>query len=488
MSLEIGGMNIDLLKIQNPISKTAPLGADLSYSADFEWLDTELMKVGSLTHESIEWVKIEKLSWQILTTESKDYRVLSFLIQALLQKNDLKSFTQSIMLLKLFLEKNWLAYPYQTEGSRIDRNRQRFLTQLLKRVSQKQEDTFPEIPKDQQESLIKNFQDIKSNLAQKGVSLEELDHLINAIEQLGISNNIESDATILQSVTSSNSPASSSKGSYSSFIQFLKAEKDSTFANRLIEQLEVNEEFLLATMMRRMVLWEDIKEIPIHSNNGETTLSSPSQEVISRANLLLNNDNVVFDEWLQLEKSLTRAPFWLDAHRISALVANKLFSPSFEIEIKKRLNDFLGKLPQLKTLTFSNGTPFITEATLHWLKEDIVFTAQEADVKTDIDTDNQRDFYQLNLWNNYLLQADEFYEQSGFIKALHHLHEQIQQAQNLREKVLWQLSISQIYRREGLDELANHNNQIIITQITDTHLNEWEPQIFELLHSSIVTE
>lgn len=481
-------MNMDLLEIQNPIAKDAPLGSDISHSIDFEWLDTELMKVGSLAHESIEWDKIEKLSWKILTSESKDYRVLSFLIQALLQKNDLESFERSIELLKLFLEKNWLAYPYQTEGTRIDRNRQRFLTQILKRIAQKQEEAFVVITKDQQDALIKHLQDINRHLKKKSVTLEEIDPLINSIEQVGVNHDIESRDITLQSSTTSSALSSTQKAGYSSFIQFLNAEKDRSFANRLIEQLEENEEFLLAAMMRRMQLWDDIKEIPIHSNNGETTLSSPSQEIISRANLLLNNDNVLFDEWLQLEQSLTRAPFWLDAHRISALIASKLFSLSFEIEIKKRLNDFLEKLPQLKTLTFSNGTPFITETTLHWLQEDVVSTIQDGDLSAAIDADTQKDFYQLNLWNNYLLQADEFYEKSGFTQALHYLHEQILQAQNLREKVLWELFISQIYRREGLDELANHNNQIIVTQIADTHLNEWEPQIFELLHSSIVTE
>ena len=55
----------DLAKVIAPFEALEGVGKDFTYQSDFEWLDTEVMKVGSLSHESIEGNKIEELSIRI---------------------------------------------------------------------------------------------------------------------------------------------------------------------------------------------------------------------------------------------------------------------------------------------------------------------------------------------------------------------------------------------------------------------------------------
>lgn len=485
-------MKLDLLEIQKPISETATLGTDLSQSLDFEWLDTELMKVGSLTHESIEWEKIEKLSWKILTKESKDYRVLSFFIQALLQKNDFEYLQQSITLIQLFLEHHWLAYPYDKETPRVKRNRQRFLAQILKRILQKVEEqpNFT-ISEDDKITLNSSLNTLKEILQQKESSLDELEQLMQIFDHLFVRGNNSNQAEkSVDSVDKEDNSKSASDTKSVSILAFLKSEKDDKLAYRLIEQCEKNEEFLLAIIIRRLLLWDGIKELPVHDNEGETTISSPSQETISKAHLLLSSETPSIEDWEQLEVSLMKAPFWLDAHHASAIVASKLFSVAHGVEIKNRVKAFLKKFPQLKTLTFSNGIPYLSEKTLTWIENEVVLeTFKEEDlVDSPANMVAEETFYETHLWNSYLQEADKLYTEEGFSQALHGLHQKIEQSINLREKVLWQLSLSQLYQREKLPELALHNNQTIMTQLNDINLSEWEPQIFELLQKKAISK
>lgn len=492
MSLEVG-MSIDLIKIQLPITETLLVGEDISDSAEFEWLDTELMKVGSLAHESIEWDKIKDLSWKLLTEKSKDYRLLSFLIQSLQQKPEFKYYLQSIAVLHLFLDRYWQAFPYEKDGKRVDLNRTRFLVPLLKRSIQRFDEYRTTVSTVQKRELLNTLNKIALIFEKQGIEIDDLEYFIRISEQVEATHSLEvagnhphdNNLSTLNnragSHGSSHGSSHNSAGIYDSIFAFFKAENDIKFIHKLIAQLEKNEEFLLALIMRRIALWDDIHEVPLHESNGETTLAAPSQEVIGRSQQLLSSETFSLDSWLQLENSLMRAPFWLDAHRISAFVAGSLFSKVYEIEIKQRVNTLLDRLPVLKKLTFSNGMKYISEETLEWLQEDNALLSNSNHSVESENIVNDQGFYDLKLWNNYLQETDQYYKAEGFTQTLHWVQQKIQKAENLREEVLWQLALSQLYKREGLSELAQRNNQAVIYQITHIDLQEWEPQIFEFL-------
>lgn len=489
MSLEVG-MSIDFRKIQLPITEALLLGEDISDSAEFEWLDTELMKVGSLAHESIEWDKIKKLSWKLLIEKSKDYRLLSFLIQSLQQEPEFEYYLQSITVLHLFLERYWQAFPYEKNGKRVDLNRTRFLVSLLKRSIQQFDVYRTTISTVQKRELLNTLNQISLIFEKQGIQIDDLKYFIRICEQvetidsLEVADNLSQDnslSTVNNNSAGNHGSSHNSAGIYDSVFAFFKAEKDIKFIHKLIVQLEKSEEFLLALIVRRIALWDDIHEVPLHESNGETTLAAPSQEVIGRSQQLLLSEIFSLNSWLQIENSLMKAPFWLDAHRISAFVAGRLFSKVYEIEIKQRVNTLLDRLPALKKLTFSNGMKYISEETLEWLQEDNTLLSNSNYSMKNDGFVNDHEFYDLKLWNNYLQETDKYYKTEGFTKALHWVQQKIQKAENLREEILWQLALSQLYKREGLSELAQRNNQAIIYQITHTDLQEWEPQIFEFL-------
>ena len=59
------------------------VGESLAEDDTMEYLDNEVMKVGSLAHTGVEWGKIESESLRLLADTSKDLKVFGFLLLCL---------------------------------------------------------------------------------------------------------------------------------------------------------------------------------------------------------------------------------------------------------------------------------------------------------------------------------------------------------------------------------------------------------------------
>ncbi|PQQ35867.1 type VI secretion system protein TssA, partial [Photorhabdus luminescens] len=70
---------------------------------------------------------------------------------------------------------------------------------------------------------------------------------------------------------------------------------------------------------------------------------------------------------MKREQSLTLAPYWLDGHAIAAQAAEKLGYRPVADAIRDELRAFLDRLPVLQNLSFSDMSPFISDAALNWL-------------------------------------------------------------------------------------------------------------------------
>ena len=73
-------------KIAEPIHQDSPVGEALIDDEQLDFIDNELMKVGSLSHSSIAWVQVEEKALNILCNKSKDIKVLANYMQCLQQE------------------------------------------------------------------------------------------------------------------------------------------------------------------------------------------------------------------------------------------------------------------------------------------------------------------------------------------------------------------------------------------------------------------
>lgn len=69
--------------IATPIAGELRVGERLYDDPLYEFIDDQMMKVGSLSHASVQWSEVEKNILQLLKDKTKDIKLLIHLIQCL---------------------------------------------------------------------------------------------------------------------------------------------------------------------------------------------------------------------------------------------------------------------------------------------------------------------------------------------------------------------------------------------------------------------
>lgn len=92
---------------------------------DWEYIDGEMLKLGSLAHSQLDIPEIQRRGLVILASESKDFRLLAHLLRTLQHAGDP---LLALRLLALYVEHYWTVAAPQNAA-----HKQRFATQVLKR-------------------------------------------------------------------------------------------------------------------------------------------------------------------------------------------------------------------------------------------------------------------------------------------------------------------------------------------------------------------
>ena len=114
-----------------PISGTQPTGVNIRYDDEFELIEDELAKQGSLVDRGpVKWDKVAQAAINILSNKSKDLKVSCFLIRALYETDGFKGLAAGLRINQQLLENFWeQLYPakqrarvnaYEWLGSKFD--------------------------------------------------------------------------------------------------------------------------------------------------------------------------------------------------------------------------------------------------------------------------------------------------------------------------------------------------------------------------------
>ncbi len=108
--------------------------------------------------------------------------------------------------------------------------------------------------------------------------------------------------------------------------------------------------------LRRHAVWAGITAVPMSGAGNKTPLAPMSADMVDEYRAAMNAPDQGL--WQRIEQSLTLAPYWFEGHRLSAEVAQKLGFGTVAQAIAEELGTFLLRLPALRELAFSDGTPF----------------------------------------------------------------------------------------------------------------------------------
>ncbi|OOF42780.1 type VI secretion system ImpA domain-containing protein [Rodentibacter rarus] len=416
---------------------------------DWIYLDGEMVKLGSLEHELLDIEKVQKIAIKLLSTESKDLRILAHLLRTLQHSGQILDLLLGLQLFADYVEHFW-----QQAAPVSEMKKYRLGLQIIKRFDKGATQFRQNSSRLEREAAETLFEKLSQYLKGNKLATE-----IDALRQVYLLNIEQTNKVVLQtSNIDKNVKETVEKTTYSASLSApieVDVSNERAWKNTLLKVVEYLSERDVTSpvvyQLRRYVLWSGITSLPI-AEDCKTPLAPPSQDRVSIYEMALEHPTL---ETLQnIEHSLTVAPFWFYGHYLSAQMAEKLGHYQISIVIKNALNEFLTRLPQLSTLCFNDGSEFCPKTVLDWLspKENVV--------------------------SSPLLALDNL-EDNNFDALLMRLNDQGHT--DLRNQFYNQLFLAQQLEKRGLLNLARQYYLTIDKAIENLSVKEWEQSLVGLL-------
>src|SRR5690554_1607383 len=451
-------------------------GDSLADDSVLEFLEDEVMKVGSLAHNDINWSKVESEALKLLADRSKDIKVLGFLMLGLQRGGDGERFVLSLYLLHRVLDSWWEnAWPFP--GAKGQRARKMLFTQMLQRAVKSVEGlNFDASVGDGRQFCLDLLAKLDDQAKQQDLPDDPLFDLKRAVEKLPKQD---------QGATPSSSPgvsaaevgqaqpdrqpatnaASASLGSLTLDPGNERATRQSLL--KVAELLTGTEpDNPLGYQVRRYAIWQSITSLPPTRDGKRTDLAAVSADRVAEYKEALDKapDNGL---WQRIEQSLSVSPFWLDGHWLSARAAQALGHNDCAEAIREALKTFVERLPQLTELTFNDHTAFLSEDAADWMYT-VPASAKGSGGGT-------------SPWEQALDSAVELARQNKLPAALELLEQGLGDAREPRERFYWRLATTKLMKETGLKAMAAQQIQDLQGQVQGLVLEDWEPGLIKQL-------
>lgn len=437
---------------------------------DWEYIDGEIVKLGSLAHSQLDIPELQRRGLKLLASETKDFRLLAHLLRTLQHAGDP---LLALRLLTLYAEHWWrLAAPQNMA------HKKRFASQVIKRF----------------EAGIASYAE-NSATGPRDTLLGELAKLAqcwqthNAPELAQATDEL---FTLYQRAFSSAAPASSPSPATSGNVPQTSATPVSGVAQNTVAtapQITIDShddkawrDTLLKVAailcerqpdspqgyrLRRHALWQTISSTPQAESDGRTPLAAVSADMVADYQGRLTSADMML--WQQVEKSLLLAPYWLDGHYLSAQTALRLGYKQVADAIRDEVTLFLERLPQLTGLLFNDRTPFISEQTKQWL-------APRSGSKTAPAAQTGEE----------LQAARACFSEQGLEAALRYLD--TLPAGDPRDQFHRQYYSAQLIEEAGMAQLAQQQYRALFRTGQGMMVVDWEPSLLEQLEQKFTAE
>ncbi|MGR4066339.1 type VI secretion system protein TssA [Billgrantia sp. C5P2] len=452
------------------------VGRPLDDSADYAWLDEEMMKIGSLQHGGVDWEGAETRAVRLLSTTGKDLKVLGHLLHCLQRDGDGVRFALSLRLLAGSLEQWWeAAYPYG--GVQGERLRPRLFRQFTQRALALAEALDFDNAADEQQACEGALEALLEVARARQLPDEALVDLQRQLRQARPSQ-AGSSATSATRGAAAESATPASTASPTAKLPEMRLEAGNERGNRqtLLKMADfLNEQSPgdpLGYRLRRHAIWSVIQALPATRDGVRSELAPPAADRVAeyREALSRGADNAL---WKRIENSLAVSPYWLEGHRLSAGAAERLGQPRCAAAIRDEASRFVERLPGIESLTFNDGSAFVDDETRQWLQATPGSAAggsQEAGGDP---------------WQEGLAEARERLAAEGLEAALMGLDRGLAEARSPREIAYWRLASADLLRDAGLAALAGQHYRAVRESLAGLDLEQWEPALLKRLERAV---
>lgn len=471
-----------------PVSSDSSVGSKLVDDVEFEYVEDQMMKVGSLAHDTIEWTDVEQKTISLLKNKSKDIKLLTYLTQCLYHQLSPARFNLSLLLLGDFIDHYWEeAFPVPGPKGKIPRKR------LLSQLGQRVKDAFENVDLnrfvDEREEELKQAADVlDSALEKREIESDELisvirhirSHISQAeqrrkqaqVQQEQKAAAASSSAEALSQTTSSEGTAASSQMG----AVVIDSSDEKATKNTLLKVAEVlSDQYnggALSIRVRRYAVWSGITSVPDNNPQGETLLRPMQQDRVKDYQDMMHSPDLAL--WKKVEQSLTMAPYWFEGHKMSYQIAQALGKKDWCEAIRDETDRFLNRLPQLKELSFKGGVPFVPDEVIDWLVDTAPASGQSGGGSQG--------------WGDIRKQVTKLAEDKGVSEALAMVNNGLENETEPRNQWYWRLMSADLMKAQGFEAMAKESYQTLYQQALSMNVSDWEPSIIQQLEKYTTSE
>lgn len=463
----------------------APLETSLLHSAiddgdaDWEFIDSGMIKFGSLTHASLDVAAIQSRTLNLLATRTKDFRLVVHLLRTLQHAGEPDEITLAAQLFSQFCRQFWSdCFP---ANKRI---KLRLTQQVLQRFELAQSGFTREATPEQRDNVLGDFAGLAQfwrteypELSQILDSLSTGYRRIESREPDDIVSSVHSSLLTAEKTTPpvltavQNNPAALSPDEPVP-VNDIDTGNDRSRKNALLAVADLlcrrAPENAVGYLLRRYAIWHTIQTVPATTSGGKTPLASVSPDrVTDYREKIVHATPALLTE---IEQSLSLAPYWLDGHYLAAQAADRLGFHQAAQAIRQSAAEFTARIPALSSCLFSDMTPFISAETADWLAA----SSSPAGIPG-ASSDGQ-------------IPRDEItrcYTEDGLNAALQKIDDAINKAEQPRDRVYLQLLAASFIEQSGMSGLAQAHYQQLYYTVLHSSVEQWEPALLRQLAEKI---
>lgn len=348
---------------------------DLNYDPEFDVIKNEIGKLGNIDFEMV-----EKSSLSMLTQKTKDIRLFSFLALCYLRRKEWQLFCDAIDAMGQWVGRDYNGlFPPRPRAKQLAFKwiaEDRFADAI--ETATPPADSFEHIKR-----LIAGLELIKTRLDAEFPNGSPFPSRLHsaALKWAKATEPKKQESPVVsgtppQSVATASAQSATPVGSRPAETSApIESPKDAyeSIRKTALFLIEKEPQKPLGYRMIRAVRWGSVDSAPV-AEGSATKLEPPSQERRTFIQSLLGKGD--FKVTLEsVEKAFSSGPthYWLDLQRIAATAASQMGAPFAAVHQAILLETalFVRRIPQIKELTYTDGTPFCDPATRDWLDGEV---------------------------------------------------------------------------------------------------------------------
>ena len=361
----------DIARLLAPIDAQAPAGLFDVEDETYQAIDQEMVKLGGLQASSIDWSYIEEASRQYLGQQCKHLRIVAHLSVAWLRSGCWERWGYTLALLGGIVEGYWeTAHP--KPGPKGFLGKRKLVGMVLNRLI----DALPRLDRfTYGPAHAAAAQHAMQRLRQQQ-AIAQLDEVVVSELERQLGKYVERASGVGEPATAKVCATRTKPAPLAEVVATptprvsLGNERESRRAVLTMAELINQQDPYDPTgyQLRRFSLWAHIQVAPHIKQGNRTELMAVPQDIAGDYEDAVAGTAVDAALLQRIEKSVTASPYWIRGSFLAAAAATRLAMGEVAEAIRAATARFVQRMPALQQLCFSDGTVFVDDQCLAWLK------------------------------------------------------------------------------------------------------------------------